>query len=148
MKTNTLFLFLLLVSIFPICLSAQENILIHNAWINEAPPNAHVNAGYFEIENHQQHAITLVQVSSEEYERIDIHRSVVSDGVAKMVLQKSVIIAANTALTFVPGDYHLMLHHPRKQFRAGQQIQLSLMFANGKEMTVMAEIRRLHGHHH
>ena len=146
MKTNTFFL--LLLSISTICSAENDKIQIYNAWINEAPPNARVSAGYFEIENHEQHAITLVQVSSEEYERIDIHRSVVSDGVAKMVLQKSVVIAANTALTFVPGDYHLMLHHPRKQFRAGQQIPLSLMFANGKEMAVMAEIKRLHDHHH
>lgn len=146
MTKNTLFL--LLVTISTIGSAENDKIQIYNAWINEAPPNASVSAGYFEIENQQQHAITLVQVSSEEYERVDIHRSIVSDGVVKMVLQKSVVIAANTTLIFAPGDYHLMLHHPRKQFRAGEKVPVSLMFANGKEMTVTAEIRRLHGHHH
>jgi len=127
--------------------AAQENLTITNAWINEAPPSVKVNAGYFEIANHGSLPMTLIAVSSPDYGRVEMHRSMVTKGMAKMALQDSVTIPGNSRLIFSPGNYHLMLYEAIKPFKTGELVNLLLHFEDGMVIPVNAEIRRLQGQH-
>ncbi|MEE8233701.1 MAG: copper chaperone PCu(A)C, partial [Gammaproteobacteria bacterium] len=86
---------------------SAENIHVQNAWIREAPPAIKLMAGYLDIENLSDRALTLVSAESPEFERIEFHISQVENGVARMQQQEHIIIAPDSTLSFEPGAYHL-----------------------------------------
>lgn len=126
-------------------------IRVADAWISEAPPAAGIHAAYLLIENSTAQIITLWQIDSPDFERVEIHRSILKQGMARMELQPQVEIAAFAQFQFSPGDYHLMLFNPRKQLRAGDHTSFTLHFSDGIQIDVEAEVKRLqpnHSHQH
>lgn len=124
---------------------------VTEAWISEAPPSISINAAYLLIENHSDRSISLLKVDSPDFERIEIHRSVLSEGIANMQLQTQMDIAANGQVQFAPGNYHLMLFNPHKPLRAGDFTALTLHFSDGIHISVDAEVKRLqldHSYHY
>lgn len=126
-------------------------IRVADAWVSEAPPTVSINAAYLLIENSTEQSITLKQIDSPDFERIEMHRSILTEGTAKMELQPQVEIAAFNQFQFSPGNYHLMLFNPRKQLRAGDFTSFTLHFSGGIQIDVEAAVKRLqpdHSHQH
>jgi len=96
--------FLAILFFYSIVVKADEGIEIHSAWINEAPPGIQVNAGYMDIENKSEQAVTLTGVQSETYARIEMHQSQIADGMAKMKKLDGIKIPANGFVSLSPGD--------------------------------------------
>ena len=143
-------IFLLTNSVFP-----AENIHVQNAWIREAPPTIKVMAGYLEIENSSDRALTLISAKSPEFERIEFHISQVENGVAKMQQHKNIIIAPNSTFTFKPESYHLMLFNNSVPMREGKSTSIKLTFKNGETHIFDTVVKRTdsgtthhHEHHH
>ena len=63
----------------------EASIHIHNAWVREAPPNAKMLAAYLIIENHSKNNVTLNTVTSPMFDKVEIHRTEIHDGMAHMV---------------------------------------------------------------
>ncbi|MFB3100499.1 MAG: copper chaperone PCu(A)C [Gammaproteobacteria bacterium] len=131
------FIFLLTNSVL-----SAENIHVQNAWIREAPPAIKVMAGYLDIENSSDRALTLVSAESPEFERIEFHISQTKNGVASMQQQEHIIIAPDSTLSFEPGAYHLMLFNPSVPMREGKRISIKLTFEDGKTLSFDAIVRR------
>lgn len=131
------FIFLLTNSVL-----SAENIHVQNAWIREAPPAIKVMAGYLDIENSSDRALTLVSAESPEFERIEFHISQTKNGVASMQQQEHIIIAPDSTLSFEPGAYHLMLFNPSVPMREGKRISIKLTFEDGKTLSFDAIVGR------
>ena len=80
-----------------------------NAWIREAPPGATALAGYMTLMNQGDKPVTLVEASSPAFGKVMLHRTVMAEGMAKMVHQQEITIPAKANVIFEPNDYHLML---------------------------------------
>ncbi len=119
-----------------------ETVTIRNAWISASPPVARATSGYFEIENHGHETVIIERISSPDYNRIEIHRSILSDGVARMQLQKEILVPAGSRFAFRPGGYHLMLYRNSKPLGTGESTTLTLHFSGGDTLPVTAEVRR------
>lgn len=139
----------------PIALSAD--IRISDPWIKEAPPGVRVMAGYLVLENHDNDPIVLTRVSSPTFNRIELHRSVIENDVVRMEAQSQITVDPGDAVSFEPGGYHLMLYDPDNRLTSGELIELHFNFADDREHSVKAEVRRdtgnqdahhNHGHHH
>jgi periplasmic copper chaperone A len=147
---TTLFLQLL----FSSSAFTNENagIEISDAWISEAPPTMTILAGYVNIHNRSGDAMTLLTVSSPDFSKIEIHRSVIKDEMVSMEKQVSLEIPARETVKLSPGDFHLMLFDPEKPLRSGDTATLSFSFANGDTQTIEAKVKRRssdeHEHHH
>ncbi len=131
--------------------AAEKTVIVSNAWISEAPPTVNINAGYLIIDNPLAQPITLSRVESEDFERIEIHRSMLSEGSAKMELQTQIEIPGHSTFEFSPGDYHLMLFEPLRKLRSGMLSSFILHFSGEKQIEVVAEVKRLkldNSHHH
>ena len=132
--------------------AADSKVMIHDAWVREAPPNAMMLAGYFTIMNKSKHDLSLVGASSPQFKKVELHRSIMKNGMAKMVAQKKVTIHANKTVKFKPGSYHLMMMHPLKPLKAGETVELTLKFSDGKTMKFKAPVKKgsgaLKGHEH
>ena len=140
-KNITKLLLVLAVSL-PATLAAETAIVIHDAWINQAPPGTDVTAGYCMIHNTGTTEVKLIQVTSPDFGRVEMHRSIVSDGIARMVAQDSITIPGNGGLTLKPGDYHLMLFKPNKLLVAGDTVTLSYRFSDATSIEVIATVRQ------
>jgi len=147
MNKARLFLFGLLTFIVQLNSYANE-ITLSDIWINEAPPGVSILAAYGTIINHIDKPIILTNINSELFEKIELHESVIYDGVATMKQHDTITIPANGQLEFTQGGYHMMLFSPVKRLVAGEQINMTVDFDNSISISVIAEVRRTTHHHH
>ena len=121
---------------------ATKELLIHGAWIREAPPNAMALAGYLTIENSSSAERSLTVVTSPVFEWVEIHRTVHDGDVAKMVPQDTIDIPPGGRVELKPGDYHLMLMKPSRTLREGDRVPISLEFKNGETQTINFPVKK------
>lgn len=106
--------------------TSNNNIDTEDAWIREAPPNASMLAGYVTITNNSDQERILTSAKSKQFKMVEIHKTIVEDGVAKMRRQDDLAIPAGGSLVLEPGSYHLMLMHPTEQLKANDQVTVTV----------------------
>ena len=121
---------------------ANEDISVSDAWVREAPPGAAMLAAYMTISNPGNEDRVLEWVESMNFSHVMLHRSVVVDGMAKMIHQDNLTIPANGKLELKPGSYHLMMPAPEKPMRAGDEAYFILHFKNGDCLMVETSVKR------
>jgi copper(I)-binding protein len=120
---------------------ADDSIIIRDAWMLEAPPNARVIAAYMTIENRTSQSMTLIGVSSERFKRIEVHQTVMHGDVMRMVPHEELEIPARGMVSLKPGSYHLMLIGPESVPKEGDVINLKLQFDNGYTKHINVTVR-------
>ncbi len=125
------------------------DVIVDDPWVAEPPPGARVAGAFMGLENASAQARTLVGVNSPSAERVEIHRTVFKEGMARMLPQDKLIIPAHAKITLKPGDYHLMLIRPQP-LRIGDRVELNLELDDGTHIPVIAAVRERPrtGHHH
>lgn len=114
--------------------TSKESFSTVGAWVREAPPNAGALAGYVTIINHTDQDRTLVSASSTQFNAVEIHRTIVEEGVAKMRRQKDLPIPAGGSLVLEPGSYHLMLMSPKSAFKADDLINVTVRLKSNDDI--------------
>ena len=94
------------------------------------------------IVNDSAKPITITGVSSPAFRMIEMHRTQIQDGIARMVEQQQLKIDASDRLVLEPGSYHLMLMMPGKVPQEDERVELTLEFADGQNRTISAIVRR------
>ena len=79
-------------------------------------PGMQMTAGYLTFSNNSSQAITLTHVTSPQFGAVEMHESVVEDGMARMYPLGDLTILAGTSVKFEPGGKHLMLMRPVDEF--------------------------------
>ena len=126
---------------------------VSEAWIREAPPGADVLAAYLRLENTAGDTVVVSAFQSRDFGHIEIHRTVVEEGVARMLPVERLEIASGEAIALEPGGMHLMLFRPARSLRQDDRVVFSLELADGRSQTFEATVRRetgddSHRHHH
>ena len=124
------------------CLSPKSSIVIEDAWIREAPPNATAMAGYMRIVNSSDDNIILHSANSATFSSIEFHRSVNKDGVYRMIPQLHLHIPSNSTFELKPGDYHLMLFNPKQQLKQGDEVSISLTFSEQQVIETVVPVKK------
>jgi len=131
---------------------AAAELVISQPWVREAPPAAPVMAGYMNIRNGTGDAVSVIAVSSPAFASAELHRTVLEDGIARMVPMGRLEIAAGESVALEPGGIHLMLFDPVQALQEGDSVTLVIHRADGVCTTVQAPVRRDtmagHAHHH
>ena len=114
-------------------------LLASDIVITEPMPGRNMSAGYVSFTNNTSDAINITHVASPEFEAVEMHESLVEDGVAKMRRIKELTIAANSSVSLQRGGKHLMLMRP-----TGALDTVSLSFYSGDTLllNVSAPISR------
>jgi copper(I)-binding protein len=134
----------------PMCVWSANGIEIEDAWVREGPPNAPVLAGYLRIYNNGSDAVSITAAESPDVPRIELHRTEMQEGVARMIEMKSVEVEPGQSVRFEPGGMHLMLFDPARPLREGDTLDLWLITADGTRHPTTANVRKATGdaHHH
>ncbi|MBW3566632.1 MAG: copper chaperone PCu(A)C [Proteobacteria bacterium] len=115
---------------------------IEYLWIREAPPTAKVMAAYGTLCNDDKEVLILVAAESESFSAVEMHASRESDSTVTMERLNDVPIAPGACVMFEPGARHFMLMDPVRSLRSGDEVTLTLQFANGMEQDVAVPVRR------
>lgn len=123
--------------------SAYAELAIVDAWINDLPPSVPVRAGYMTLHNSGESTVNILSVHSDAFARIEIHRSVMQDGMMRMEPITTLSIAPGSSVHLAPGGYHLMMMQPLRPTRPGDSIDVILHLDDGSEkhltMTVVKQ---------
>ena len=146
---------MILVALAPSIVQAEDivaTLTVQNAWIREAPPNARALAGYMVIENKGSENRKLIGAESDVFHSIELHRTVFSEGIARMIPQDYMPVIAGGKLELKPGDYHLMMMMPTVPLKSGDKVKATLKFDNDKALSVTLKVKKgqgvEHSHHH
>jgi copper(I)-binding protein len=145
-------LFLILLTFLATAMAGPA-VLVEGQWIREAPPTSTVLAAYMVLRNTGDTARTITRIDSPDFGSSQIHRTVVEDGVAKMLAVENLQLPARGSETFEPGGLHLMLFDPQRPLRDGDSVILVIHDDTGDSVTVQAPVLRKtgetdHAHHH
>ena len=122
--------------------AADAELQVSNAWIREAPPGTSVLAGYMTITNPAAIAKTITAVSSPSFRSVEIHRTVIENGMARMLSVGPLEIPAGGSVALAPGSYHLMLFEPVRALVAGDMVDLRLQTGSGPCISVGVPVVR------
>lgn len=132
----------LIVSAWSLLATADATLQVEDAWVREAPPNAHMMAAYMTLKNTGSGDAVLTQVDSPAFDHVMLHKSEVVDGVARMIHQSEIVIPAKGAVELKPGSFHLMMPAPEKRLVEGDRVDFVLTFSNGDTTRVQADVRK------
>ena len=123
-------------------LYAGDSLLVQDAWVLEAPPGMKVMAAYMTIKNSSENSYELSGISSAQFERVEMHRTIIENEQARMERQNRMTVNAGDTLKFEPGGSHLMLFNPEVRLKSGDEVDLSLKLNNGIILDVKAQVRK------
>ncbi len=121
------------------------DVHVMGAWVRAVPPTMKMTAGYMTVMNHGEKARALVGVTSPAYDRVEMHISRITENVATMHEAKQIDLPAGGELSFAPGGMHLMLVGPKAGTADKAEISLTLEFADGMTVDLMAPVRKSAG---
>lgn len=106
--------------------AACPGLELSEGWIREAPPGAAAMAGYARLRNSGATPLTLGRASSPAFGAAELHRTVVDNGVSRMLRDQVLRLAPGEQAELAPGGWHLMLFRPRAELRAGDVVPVTL----------------------
>ena len=111
---------------------AAPTMDITDGWVREAPPTSRVLAAYMQIINLTDSELTVTGITSPDFEAAELHRTVVENGMARMLPVPELTIPAGGSITLAPGGLHLMLMMPAGPLPAGSDVPLEMTAADGR----------------
>jgi copper(I)-binding protein len=117
--------------LFAVAAAHAAPLQFRSARIPEAPPGARAMAAYMTIVNDSERERIITDVSSDDFGEVQVHRSVVEDGVAKMEPLESLRIPPGESVTLEPGGIHLMLIEPKDHYIDGELLRLVFEESDG-----------------
>ena len=136
--------------------AAQANdLMIHDAYARAMPPSAVNSAVFTTLMNHSDATRTLVSASTPAAGKVELHDVIMEGEVMKMRQVESIQIPAHGSTELKPGSLHIMLFDLAARLEEGQNITLTLNYANGDAQTVEVPVKKVmngmkkmdHSHH-
>lgn len=141
-----------LLCLFSAC--ALADIQVDDARVPAAPPTASVLTAYMTLHNRGEADRHVIAFRSEQFERIEMHRSEVVDGVARMQAVESIELPAGESVSLEAGGLHLMMFQPVEPLAVGDEVVLELQLDGNELQTLTLPVAKRrtqghqHGHHH
>ena len=97
---------------------AGAPVVVRDVVITSPAAGMPMAAGYFELENRSGELLRITSVSSPEYESVEMHETVVTDGISRMREIPGLEVGAGETVLFERGGKHLMLMRPTGDTKA------------------------------
>jgi copper(I)-binding protein len=117
-------------------------LTVTDAWSRTTPPGVTVGVAYFTLTNDTGKSDRLLKISSPVAEKVQVHRTEVLDGIARMREVAVLHVAAGETVKFEPNGMHLMLMGLKKPLVEGQAFELNLVFEVAGASRVRVAVRK------
>ncbi|MDB9894248.1 copper chaperone PCu(A)C [Reinekea forsetii] len=119
---------------------AEGALEVHQPWTRASAPGAPA-AGFLKVMNRTDSADILLDVSGRFAKRLELHQSLMVDGMMKMIHQRDgVTIPAGGELILEPGSYHLMFMGLAQPFVVGETYSVQLTFQQAGVIEVVLPV--------
>jgi periplasmic copper chaperone A len=122
--------------------SFAGELTVTNAWSRETPPGVTVGVVYFTLKNGTTKSDRLLRISSPVASKVQVHRTEILDGIARMREVAVLHVDAGQALEFAPNGMHVMLMGLKQQLVAGQTFRLELLFEVAGPRTASVVVKK------
>jgi copper(I)-binding protein len=92
------------------------------------------------VHNDGKAPLRLVSATSDAFGMVELHKSLIVNGVSTMRPAGEQIIPAGGTLKIAPGGLHWMLMQPKRALKIGDSVHLRLGFADGSSTNVDATV--------
>jgi len=121
--------------------SVVAQIAFSEVTVKRPIPGQAVSAGYFSVANMDDRSRTLVGISTDGADRVEMHTHVHHEGIMSMEKLEYVEVPAGAELRFEPGKNHLMLFSPSEEALKAGVISLEFQFEDGESIAATAEVK-------
>lgn len=115
-------------------------LYVDQAWVRVNPNGTGPSAGYFVIHGGEED-VQLRRVTTDGALRVEMHESVMKDGMMTMQPIDQVEVPAKSKVAFAPGGKHVMIFGINPAVVKAGEMQMTLLFSNGDRLIVDAVIR-------
>jgi len=98
------------------CFQESAPLVASDVVVTKPMPGMNMTAGYLTLRNNSPQPIIISHVVSPQFESVEMHESVVEDGMARMYALGEMTVLAGSSVVFQPGGKHLMLMRPIGEF--------------------------------
>ena len=139
-------LFIVIIVLTSACSSraagSDQALSINDVWGRPSPMMAETAAFYMAIANNRNVDDTLVAAEAAVCNPTELHTTHMDNGVMKMrQVEGGIPIPANSTTALEPGSFHIMCIGLTQPLATGEEIPLTLTFAEAGEIEVTAVIR-------
>jgi copper(I)-binding protein len=121
--------------------SDSNQVEFEGAWIKQLPPVVPMRAGYVAISNESKTSVSIVAAQSDAFELVEMHETLMADGMMKMVQRESIELPARSKVELKPGGAHLMLITPKRNLAVGDKVAIEVSFDDNTTRKVEFEVR-------
>ena len=100
-------------------------------------PGNSVTSGYANIKNNSNEGITIESINSPDFKLVEIHETIINDGIARMIEIENLFIPQNDAVLLERGGKHFMFFEPTSSISIGHEIKLSIGLSNDSNIDIM-----------
>lgn len=121
-----------------------QNIVVSEQWARATFALAKAGAAYMTLQNTGNTQLQLVSASVDKSVAgvVELHHTKMADGMMQMQeLSSGVLIAQNETVKFVPGGKHIMLMGLEGPLNAGEELNITLTFADGSQLSQVFPIK-------
>lgn len=134
---GTLALYLLVVACSP---PAGPPLTISNLVVFEPLPGTNMTAAYLTLANNSDRPITIDNVTSPQFSRVEMHQTVLDDDVARMLALAPLIVERHSSVHFEPGGKHLMMSAATKKTVTGMPVTVEFHYDNNGLLIVATTV--------
>lgn len=92
--------------------AADAPLVADDVRVSAPRPGTSMSAGYMSLTNPGDSDLEITRVQSPQFDAVEVHRTVLEDGVARMRAEPAIVVAAGATVRLEPGGLHLMLLGP------------------------------------
>lgn len=127
-------------------------VTIDHPHTRATPPGAANAAAYARLVNAGSERVVLVGARSDAAERVELHRSIVENGVARMrAVEDGIAVAPGETVELAPRSHHIMLFGLKRPLAEGERVRLVLSFRDEGDIEVELAVHAMtssgHAHH-
>ncbi len=119
-------------------------LLVDEAVVNLSPVDGNPSSGYFTVRGGPED-VTLVAVTADDTQRLEMHETVEEDGVSKMQPLTNVPVPAGGTVKFEAGGKHLMIWGVGSTSKKRGTLRMIFIFSNDDRIQVDAVIKKVGG---
>jgi copper(I)-binding protein len=119
-----------------------RELSVTNAWSRATPPGVTVGVAYFTLENDTGKPDRLLKISSPVAAKLQVHRTEVLDGIARMREVAVLHVDAGQVLEFAPNGMHVMLTGLKQPLVEGKTFEIEMLFELAGPRKVKVPVRK------
>ena len=119
---------------------AAATVSVSDCWIRALPGDL-PSGGYFKASNTGDQPVNLTGISTEAFGMAMLHQTQSQGSTSSMAMVHQVAVPAHGSLVFAPGNYHVMLEHPKQPLKIGTTIPLTFSFSDGEKVTASCAVK-------